>query len=316
VPTDLERSGDFSQTFSGGKLMTIYDPLTTQLGPDGKTYTRTPFAGNRIPTARIDSSAAQIVKFYPAANGSYAGGLNFLVQPPQVRQTWQWLTRIDHNFSSNDKIFGRIGGYNPNAEAQERIANKANNDTSGGFRDTQITLSHTHVFGPTLVNDFRVGFVQEHNYTYASSAPSPELGIKNVLLYDFPQIAVQNLNMIPLGSSASNGDRDRSYVFSEAANYVHNWHNLKIGGDYRRQMWNNYQPGKLSGNYTFSGSFTNLPGVQGGFRICGPSARFASEHGNQHQRLHVPLKHQLGRHLRAGRLQGDRAAHAQSRHPL
>ena len=88
------------------------------------------------------------MKFYPDANGSYAGGLNFLVQPPQIRQTWQWLTRIDHNFSSNDKIFGRIGGYNPNGDAQQRILNKANNDTSGGFRDTQITLSHTHVFGP------------------------------------------------------------------------------------------------------------------------------------------------------------------------
>src|SRR5262249_32164417 len=113
------------------------------------------------------------------------------------------------------------GGYNPNGEAQQRILNKANNDTSGGFRDTQITLSETHVFGPTLVNDFRAGFVQEHNYTIASSSPSPELGIKNVLLYEFPQISLSNPGMIPLGSSASNGDRDRSYVFSEALNWVH-----------------------------------------------------------------------------------------------
>src|SRR5262249_29094789 len=154
------------------------------------------------------------------------------------------------------------GGYNPNGEAQQRILNKANNDTSGGFRDTQITLSETHVFGPTLVNDFRAGFVQEHNYTIASSSPSPELGIKNVLLYEFPQISLSNPGMIPLGSSASNGDRDRSYVFSEALNWVHGRHNLKAGGDYRRQMWNNYSPGKLSGSYAFNGSFTNLPGTQ------------------------------------------------------
>src|SRR5262249_46808948 len=107
------------------------------------------------------------------------------------------------------------------------------------------------------------GFVQEHNYTIASSSPAPELGIKNVLLYEFPQINVQNAAMIPLGSSASNGDRDRSYVFSEALNSVRGRHNPKIGGDYRRQMWNNYQPGKLSGSYTFSGAFTNLPGIQG-----------------------------------------------------
>jgi hypothetical protein len=263
TPTALEKSGDFSQTFSGGKLMTIYDPATTQLSADGKTYTRSPFAGNRIPTNRIDSSAAQIIKFYPDPNGSFAGGLNFLVQPPQIRETWQWLTRVDHNFSSNDKLFGRIGGYNPNGDAQPRLLNKANNDTSGGFRDTQITLSHTHVFGPTLVNDFRAGFVQEHNYTIASSAPSPELGIKNVSLYDFPQISVANQSMIPLGSGASNGDRDRSYVFSEALNFVKGRHNLKMGGDYRRQMWDTYSPGKLSGSYSFTGAFTNAQGVQG-----------------------------------------------------
>ncbi|HEY1336180.1 MAG TPA: TonB-dependent receptor, partial [Bryobacteraceae bacterium] len=262
VPTALEKSGDFSQTFSGGKLMTIYDPTTTALGPDGKTYTRQPFAGNKIPANMIDPSGAAIAKFYPDPNGAYAGGLNFLVQPPQIRQTWQWLARIDHNFSAADKIFGRIGGYNPNGEAQQRILNKANNDTSGGFRDTQITLSHTHVFGPRLVNDFRVGFVQEHNYTIASSAPSPELGIKNVTLNEFPQVAVQNLAMVPLGSGASNGDRDRSYVFSEALSYAKGRHTIKIGSDYRRQMWDNYNPGKLAGSYTFSGAFTNLPGVQ------------------------------------------------------
>src|SRR5438046_901251 len=78
TPTALEKSGDFSQTLSGGKLMTIYDPATTQLSSDGKTYTRTPFAGNKIPSNRFDSSAAQIIKYYPDATGSYAGGLNFL----------------------------------------------------------------------------------------------------------------------------------------------------------------------------------------------------------------------------------------------
>ena len=263
VPTALEAGGDFSQTLASGKLMTIYDPSTTRLAADGKTYIRDPFTSNRIPTARFDAAGAAIVKYYPAPNGAFSGNLNYSVNPPQIRQTWQWLARLDHNFSSNDRFFGRIGGYNPNAEAQQRIPNKANNDTQGGFRDTQITLSHTHVFGPRVVNDARVGFVQEHNYTYASSSPSPELGIKNVTLSEFPIVSVSNQNMVQLGSSATNGDRDRSYVFSEALNVMMGRHTLKMGGDYRRQMWNNWSPGKLPGSYSFTGTFTNLPGVQG-----------------------------------------------------
>src|SRR5579864_866897 len=49
VPTDLEKSGNFSQTTSNGQLVQIYDPGTTAVGADGKTITRAPFAGNIIP---------------------------------------------------------------------------------------------------------------------------------------------------------------------------------------------------------------------------------------------------------------------------
>ena len=65
VPTDLQKSGDFSQTFSAGQLVPIYDPATVHLGPDGKTMVRNQFPGNVIPANRIDPVAAQIVKFYP-----------------------------------------------------------------------------------------------------------------------------------------------------------------------------------------------------------------------------------------------------------
>ncbi len=259
VPTALERGGDFSQTLSGGKLVTIYDPSTTRFDASLNRYVRDAFPGNRIPTDRFDPSGAAIVGFYPQPNGVYAGGLNYSVQPPQIRQTWQWLERVDHNFSSNDKLFVRVGGYNPNGDAQQRVLNKANNDTSGGFRDFQGVISETHVFGSRIVNDVRAGIVQEHNYTIAASEPSPELGIKNVTLNEFPQVSISG--MIPLGSSASNGDRNRSYVFSEALSYIAGRHTLKMGGDYRRQMYNFYNPGKLAGVYSFSGTFTSQQGV-------------------------------------------------------
>src|ERR1700682_472650 len=43
LPTARELAGDFSQTFDrNGRLIVIYDPLTTRLLPNG-TYTREPF---------------------------------------------------------------------------------------------------------------------------------------------------------------------------------------------------------------------------------------------------------------------------------
>ena len=41
LPTALERQGDFSQSFNAdGSLRVIYDPMTTRLAADGKTYIR------------------------------------------------------------------------------------------------------------------------------------------------------------------------------------------------------------------------------------------------------------------------------------
>jgi len=240
VPTAQQKAGDFSQTFAGGRQVPIYDPATTTRNADG-TFSRTQFPGNVIPAARLDSVAREILKFYPEPNGSFANGLNFSVQPPQLRQTWQSLVRIDQNFSEADKAFFRFGRYNPKGEQQNRIPNAANNDTAGGFRDSQAVLSETHVFSPRLVNDVRMGFVQEVNYTIPGGGPVPELGLKGVPLTSFPTLNVAQ--MIPLGSSPFNSDRDRSWVISEALNLQCGRHTLKMGGDYRRQMYNFYNPG-------------------------------------------------------------------------
>jgi outer membrane receptor protein involved in Fe transport len=77
-----------------------------------------------------------------------------------------------------------------------------------------------------------------------------------VNLSRFPQVAVSQ--MIALGSKASNHDRDRSWVFNEALTLSKGRHSLKFGGDFRRQMYNNYSPGKLSGSYTFGNTFTSI----------------------------------------------------------
>jgi len=263
VPTDLQRQGDFSQTFANGKLVQVFDPATVHLGPDGKTMVRNPFPNNVIPAGRIDPVAAQIIKFYPSPNAVVPGG-NYFVAPNGTNDNWQSLGRIDQNWGDHDRGFFRFGQYSPNSNAPLNIPNKANTATYGGWVDSQAVISETHIFGPTLVNDFRVGWVQEDNYTTAGGSAAPELGLKGVALTSFPTILLSQVvgpgssvaQMIGLGSSASNHDRDRSWVFNEALSWQHARHSIKFGGDFRRQMYNSYNPGKLSGSFTFSNAFS------------------------------------------------------------
>src|SRR5690606_22833104 len=68
VPTELQRQGDFSQTFnSAGNLMTIYNPFDTFVNAAGDVQRR-PFPGNRIPAEMMDPIALRVMQFYPLPN--------------------------------------------------------------------------------------------------------------------------------------------------------------------------------------------------------------------------------------------------------
>src|SRR5712691_1013334 len=67
VPTQAERNGDFSQIGSTNttSVLPIYDP-TTSAGCTATAATcRTAFAGNVIPTGRIDATAKALLSYFP-----------------------------------------------------------------------------------------------------------------------------------------------------------------------------------------------------------------------------------------------------------
>src|SRR5206468_6996138 len=67
VPTELERSGDFSKSFDrSGRPFMIYDPATTRM--EGSGFVRSPFPGNVIPAQRFDPVAINALKLYPLPN--------------------------------------------------------------------------------------------------------------------------------------------------------------------------------------------------------------------------------------------------------
>jgi len=277
TPTDAERSGDFSADSD----VAIYDPATTTHYNDSKgnlVIQRSAFAGNKIPTARVDSVASQLVKYFPEPNGNYGSGLNYKVDASNVNQITEAMVRVDHTISDKDTIFARYGRYAPNNVAVTTIPNAANPGNGSGWYDNQTIVSETHIFNPTSSNDFRFGLVQEVNYTHAGGPFPSSLGLTGVPTTEFPNIATDNY--IGLGAGGPYHDRDRSYIFVDNLLFQFGRHYLKVGGDYRHQMykvWNNN--GNVdSGTYTFDSTFTQtdtvdglgvLTGNSGGFDLAG-----------------------------------------------
>ena len=68
VPTEAERRGDFSQSYTDQRTpLVIYDPLTTTCNAAGQC-TRTPFPNNVIPANRINPIALKLLVALPAAH--------------------------------------------------------------------------------------------------------------------------------------------------------------------------------------------------------------------------------------------------------
>ncbi len=88
VPSPLQRTGDFSQTYAAnGALITIYDPNTTTILAGGSTRVRTPFPGNVIPSSRFDPVAINTLGYYPLGNTPeqlLPGRTTTFIRPPPI----------------------------------------------------------------------------------------------------------------------------------------------------------------------------------------------------------------------------------------
>ena len=110
VPTDLERTGDFSQSpaNSGG----IYDPCAGNQG-SSTPCPRTQFVNNIIPADKIDPIGQAILNLYPHANieGAVYPETNFRQVIVSTDPAWQFDVKLDHQITANHKIGGRYSRH-------------------------------------------------------------------------------------------------------------------------------------------------------------------------------------------------------------
>src|SRR4051812_41749772 len=104
IPPPAFRTGDFS-TYANQ----IFDPTTRRLDSRGLVIA-TPFPGNRIPTAQLNSGALATLALLPQPNFGRPGAQasNYLFTGSQPFNSDQFDVRIDHRISEKDSLFGRV----------------------------------------------------------------------------------------------------------------------------------------------------------------------------------------------------------------
>jgi hypothetical protein len=156
VPTAGELTGNFSPAEVAKE-----GNITASGGPPGQ-ITSTQYPGGIIPLTSLDPNMLALAKLYPAANANpnATGGFNYVQAETFNQNNHQWATRVDYNISDNTKLFVK---YNLQREVQQfpvglwwRQTDQVPYPTpvQGKNRSDQITASLTHVFSPTMTNEF------------------------------------------------------------------------------------------------------------------------------------------------------------------
>lgn len=194
VPTPEMYNGDFS---FGGRGFPIYDPDSTRY--EGGRWIRDPFPNNRIPLSRYDPVAKNLLArnpwLPPNREGvmTPSGPTQNLVMPTKGRYYFnRFDTKIDHQFNPSHRIFGRhswMRNRAPGRYSTELAWEEVDTVMTIPNDFTNIVVSDTYTFSPTLINEFRIGFNRraetKEPATYGQGW-AQKLGIPNVGPETFP----------------------------------------------------------------------------------------------------------------------------------
>ena len=277
VPTARMRTGDLSEFTTP-----IFDPLTAT----GTTATRTAFAGNIIPTNRIDPVAAAYARLYPLPNrsGTVANYFTNQLRPYDYKGG---VVRVDHNFSAANRLFAS-SYWNSRQEDRYNWALGAENASANGiinnFGVTQgfdyrtnaaVTAGYTSVLSPAMVFDLRASWARFGEYRdpgdemdpatlgFSSTAARVMNGYQYLPFLTFGTFSTTNSNSTIASLGAQRSDWGQGFdrplhTWSVQPTVTRIWgaHTARAGYDFRRQQWNITNPGYPGGRFHFNGAYT------------------------------------------------------------
>ncbi|MBK7926368.1 MAG: TonB-dependent receptor [Bryobacterales bacterium] len=272
VATQAERGGNFSALRDGaGRPVTIYDPLTTTPNAAGTGYTRTPFAGNVIPGARINPVGSKVMNFYPEPNRvseSVDGQNNYLFLNSSKNYYDQWIGKLDWNLTDKHRVSGRYGETPWFNFARVQWGTNAA-EPSTEYPSTRISrnwgFDWTWTVNPSTVFNLRGGLARYEGFsgnTFGKDYDPRQLGFPSELVSQFtslhfPRFNIQTNNYSPLGSTrTSNYETQDTYSLQPNVQTIRGTHSLKFGGELRRYNNNQIRPNSASGNYTIGRNWT------------------------------------------------------------
>jgi hypothetical protein len=281
VPTQAMRSGDESYMCSSGfdaagvcndrsktgqVIDQIYDPYTGQ-----------PFAGDIIPSNMINSASTSFLTLYPLPNvGSVFTSANYRTNLPATLDSNGFDVRGDQYFGQKLSLYGRYTFKNIPSLSPEELSIPSLSEYE---HVRMLVTSATYTIRPTLLDEFRFGFTDDHSGqtdSFNGKAFTTALGFQNI-----NDLWWNGLTEIDFTGLTQGLDVDRmnsvtqslALEFADNLSWIKGRHTLKFGMDavkIRAVTPLSFFDADNYGGFLFNGTFTGddfsdfllgLPGI-------------------------------------------------------
>ena len=255
VPTPAELTGNFSPSSVAQE-----GKINASGGPPGQLNAKAQalFPGGQIPVSMIDPNMLALMKLYPAANANpnTDGGYNYVDEPIFNQNNTQWMTRIDYSISDNTKLFVR---YNLQRETQEFPVGLWWRQTDqvpypipilGKNASDSVSVSLTHVFNPTMTNEFVFAYTF---VGFPNVFSDPTKVNRTSVGYDYTGLYKNGVAQIPSFGGLGWTNQEAALVFNPGG--------FEDGGTSQGLYADKYMPSisdtlsKVAGTHTIKGGF-------------------------------------------------------------
>jgi len=262
-PTDLQRSGNFSQTMTfdaNGNLapVVVYNPFSISA-----SGIRQPFPGNVIPASMIDPVAKALEAYMPEPNVTGDAGTNYNNYRKNVAtdfSQYQLDGRVDYQINDRNKLGARYSYLNNNSPTQATFV-----DDSYTYQQQSdnAVLQYDWTVNPRILYTGRIGVDFVHapgvtDYPNLTSVGFPSYLINNGLTR-MPSIEFGNAYTNIFDQCCVDTHFTHTLItYSSALSWVKGAHSLKFGGEQRLFFNNFWQPTNPTGLFSFDQNATNM----------------------------------------------------------
>jgi hypothetical protein len=315
IPTAAEKNGDFSALLTLPTPIRIFDPYqttdathqTVAKGANGQPIplgnaNRTQFPGNVIPASRLSLEAQKLLGLFPV--GATLGDPtlpNFFGSGSNVLNADNFDVRSDYVLNSKTQVFGRYSYQKFLRSGPGLFGDKLGGpalpaDSGGQFagtskvRNQSLATGFDYTFSPSLLTDFRFGYMRYHVETApggVGTTPAGDAGIPGLnsdplytggatrFISGMPYFHVQGAGGVPdfnfgysLGANQCNCpllESEHQYQFVNNWTKIRGNHSFKFGADIR-YAYNLRVPSDQhrAGELNFAPDQTQGPGGVGG----------------------------------------------------